>query len=144
MGVITVAVNVLLLAVFALSAKGLWFLQEYISPISIVLWACLIWGFWNLSKNETDPKEKLQLIAVPFSGIPAYCFLLTSISDIFLMGGFEMFLAILLELPLCLMVSILFGIGSNVVAGKLDTELVIPVSLLLNILSAVFLCSLGI
>lgn len=143
MGVITVAVNVLLLSAFALSAKGLWFLEEYVWPISIVLWACLLFGFYNLSKAESG-KEKVQLIAVPFSGLPAYCFLLTSISDIFSMGAFEMFLAILLELPLCLMVSILFGIGSNVVAGKLDTELVIPVSLGLNILSAVFLCSLGI
>lgn len=144
MAVITVAVNVILLSVFALSAKGLWILQKYVWPISVLLWAGLIWGFYNLSKSESDPKEKVQMVAVPFSGLPAYCFLLTSISDIFSMGGAEMALAIFIELPLCLMVSILFGIGANVVAGKLDKELVIPVSIGLNILSAVFLCSLGI
>lgn len=143
---ITVTCTILLLVAYALGLGFAQLLHAYSWPISIIFWALLIFVFYQTSKRESNAKERALTISVPFGFLPCYAFTLSAVGEILeLRGGFEQFLAVCIELPLCFCFSLLVGIGVNVLAGKFDeAEAIIPVSIIGNIVSAVILVGIGI
>lgn len=144
MGIISLTIFIILIVVFALVSEVLIFIGKFTIPVSIVIWGLVLFISYKISQGEKEAKQKAQTMAAPLAFLPCYAFLLSAIPSIFDGDPLTIFIRVLVQLPLSLLCALGFGVGSTAIASKLDAEFIVPAALGLNILSSVFLVSLGI
>lgn len=141
----TVCSFIIILVPLALGMQLVAFLNQYLIEVSLVIWGLVIGFSYFAGRKEKDPHEKWFIYTCGFSMFPVYCFLVGAIQDIMAMRGFEVVLAVLIELPLCTMVSLGGGIGIGLLAEKVEEPAGEAAAMILgNLLFAMLICSFGI
>lgn len=141
----TVCSVILILVPLALGMELVAFLHEHLFLFSVIFWLLILLFSYSAGRKEKNPHERWFLYTCGFSMLPVYCFLVFAIQDIMAMKGFEIVLAILLELPLCTMFAFGGGIGISLLAQKIDDPAGEAGAMILgNVLFAMFICYFGI
>lgn len=142
----TVLSVILILVPLALGMELVVFLNQYSLQISLVFWG-IIFIFAILSgQKEKNPHDRAFVWCAPVCLLPVYCFLMSAIQEI-VMGikGFELILAVLVELPLCVLFSLGGGLSIGLLAEKCeDPALEAVVIIVGNFLLTLFVTSFGI
>ena len=141
----TVCSAIIILVPFALGMQLVVFLHEYLVEVSIAIWSLVLLFSFFAGRKEATAHNRWFIYTCGFCMLPVYCFLVCAIQDITEMRGFEVLLAVLIELPLCTMVSLGGGIGIGLLAEKIEEPAgEVSVMVLGNILFTAVICSLGI
>lgn len=139
--------SVIIIAVCFTAGIGIMtFLDTYLIPVSIAFWGCILLFSYCLSRKEKDPHEKSLYLSAPFCLLPVYFFVVSALPEILAMKGFfEPFLAVCIELPLCVCVTLLVGIGIGWAGNRFQTPIIaVSLTAVGNILFALWVTSLGI
>lgn len=142
----TVLSVILILIPLALGMELVVFLNEYSWQISLVFWG-LILTFSILSgRKEKNPHDKAFIWCSPVCLLPVYCFLLSAVREIATeIQGFELILAVLIELPLCFIFSLGGGLSIGLLAEKCEDPVLEAVVMIVgNLLFTMFITSFGI
>ena len=141
----TVCSAIVILVPLALGMQLVAFLHEYLLEVSIVIWSLVLLFSFFTGRKEKDTHDRWFIYTCGFCMFPVYCFLAGAVQDIMAMRGFEVVLAVLIELPLCTMVSLGGGIGIGLLAEKIEEPAgEATVMILGNVMFAVLICSFGI
>lgn len=140
----TVAGAIMILVPLALGMELIVFLDKYIWEASLIFWMVVIAFCFFLGHKEENKHDKWFIYTGWSSLLPVYCFLVGAVKEILTMRGFNVILAVLIELPLCVCFSLAGGLGISFMAEKIK-EPVLEVSLMLagNILLTIFVTSFG-
>ena len=141
----SVAAAIMILIPLALGMELIVFLDKYIWEASILFWVIVIGFCFFLGHKEENKNEKWFLYTGWSCLLPVYCFLIGAIKDILAMRGFNVLLAVLIELPLCFCFSLAGGLGIGCLAEKIKEPIAeVAVMLIGNILFTFFVTSFGI
>lgn len=142
----TVLSVILILVPLALGMKLIVFLNQYVWQASFVFWGLIIAFSILRGRKEKSPHDKAFVWCCPVCLLPVYCFVISAIKDIVAhIRGFELVLAVLIELPLCFMVSLAGGLSIGLLAEKLEDPVLETVVMIAgNLLFTVFVTLFGI
>ena len=149
MGVIvsffSVAAAIMVLVPLALGMELIVFLDKYMWQASLLFWGIIIAFCILVGRKEKNEHDKWFMYSGWSSLLPVYCFLIGAIKDIVAMKGFEIILAVLLELPLCFCFCLGGGLSINLLAEKIEDPFCeATVSIVGNILFTFFVTTFGI
>ena len=141
----TVAAAIMILVPLALGMELIVFLNEYMWQASFLFWGIIIAFCILVGRKEKNEHDKWFIYSGWSGLLPVYCFLIGAIKDIVAMKGFEIVLAVLLELPLCFCFCLGGGLAISLLAEKIkDPFAEAIVTIVGNILFTLFVTSLGI
>lgn len=141
----TVVAAIIILVPLALGIELIVFLNQYLWQVSLVFWGIIIAFCIFVGRNEKNPHDKAFMWSGWSALLPVYCFLIGAINDIVAMKGFEIILAVLLELPLCFCFCLGGGLSISLLAEKIEDPLGEAVVMMVgNILFTLFVTSFGI
>lgn len=141
----TVAAAIMILVPLALGMELIAFLNEYMWQASFLFWGIIILFCILVGRKETNEHERWFMFSGWSSLLPVYCFLIGAIKDIMAMRGFEIILAVLLELPLCFLFCLGGGLSISLLAEKIEDPFgEAAVMIIGNILFTLFVTSFGI
>ena len=138
---------VIIIAVCFVAGVGIVsFLSTYLVPVSIIFWGAILVFVYCMSKNEKNVHEKCIILSAPFCLIPVYYLVTTSLPEILSMKGFfEPFLAVCIELPMCICFTLLVGIGIGWVGTRFDEPVAaVSISAIGNIIFTFWVTNLGV
>lgn len=141
----TVAAAIMILVPLALGMELIVFLNKYMWQASLLFWGIIITFCILVGRKEKNEHDKWYMYSAWSNLLPVYFFLIGAIKDIMAMRGFEIVLAVLLELPLCFCFCLGGGLSIGLLAEKIE-EPVAEATLMItgNILFTVFVSSFGI
>lgn len=141
----TVVAAIIILVPLALGIELIVFLNQYLWQVSLVFWGIIIAFCIFVGRNQKNPHDKAFMWSGWSALLPVYCFLIGAINDIVAMKGFEVILAVLLELPLCFCFCLGGGLSICLLAEKIEDPLGEAVVMMVgNVLFTLFVTSFGI
>lgn len=141
----TVVAAIIILVPLALGIELIVFLNQYLWQVSLVFWGIIIAFCIFVGRNQKNPHDKAFMWSGWSALLPVYCFLIGAINDIVAMKGFEVILAVLLELPLCFCFCLGGGLSISLLAEKIEDPLGEAVVMMVgNVLFTLFVTSIGI
>lgn len=141
----TVAAAIMILVPLALGMELIVFLDKYMWQTSLLFWGIIIVFCILVGQKEKNPHDKAFMWSGWSALLPVYCFLIGAIKDIMAMKGFEIILAVLLELPLCFCFCLGGGLAISLLAEKIEDPFAeATVSIIGNIMFTLFVTSFGI
>lgn len=141
----TVAAAIMILVPLALGMELIVFLNEYMWQVSFLFWGIIVVFCILVGRKEKNLHDKAFMWSGWSALLPVYCFTIGAVKDIVAMKGFEIILAVLLELPLCFCFCLGGGLAISLFAEKIEDPFAEAiVSIVGNILFTLFVTSLGI
>ena len=141
----TVAAAIMILVPLALGMELIAFLNEYMWQVSFLFWGIIVVFCILVGRKEKNPHDKAFMWSGWSALLPVYCFMIGAVKDIVVMKGFEIILAVLLELPLCFCFCLGGGLAISLFAEKIEDPFAEAIVLIVgNVLFTLFVTSLGI
>ena len=142
MGAIMVLGIALILIPAALGMQLFLFLYTYAIPVSIVFWGALLLLSYFIGKGEREKSERYAMYCFPTTLLPAYLLLMSSLEGLVSTTGFDILLLPIMVF-MCMSFALLIGIGIWAICTKIKDVIVVPLTIVAEILASCWLVSIG-